>query len=403
MALFKYTVTNKEGLIESKEVESPSREDLIKFLTAKGFTIIGIRQIHEFFAPSQIAFFARVSIADKITLTSNLATMVKTGVPLAEAIQTIAEDSSNSQLKKILLEIQKDLENGQPLSQSIRKFPSVFGDIYTSLVRAGEASGKLDEALEAMEVQLRKDNEINAKIKSAMTYPIILLFGVFGVLILMFTFVLPRLVTLFEQTSLKLPFVTRIVLAITKILAARPLLTVIIFILLSIGIALILRVRTVKIGLNQILKNFPVFGELLKNIALTRFSRTLSSLLSSGINIVEALKITAEGVGFPDYRKSILGFSDSTAKGVSLSNAIRRRKELFPLMIASVISAGEKTGKMDELLQKLADFYQNAVDNTLKNLTSLVEPILLIFIGLIIGGIAVSIVLPIYQLIGSIG
>jgi type II secretory pathway component PulF len=216
------------------------------------------------------------------------------------------------------------------------------------------------------------------------------------------TFVLPKLVTVFEDANLKIPLTTRVIFAISRTLAFKPSLTIIVFIILAIGLVFLLRNRQVRKSLNQFLFHLPVISNLLKQVELTRFARTLGNLLKSGLPIIEALGITADGLTLKEYQDVVSSAKDEVAKGVSLANAFRKKEKIIPGLLISVIQVGEKTAELDEMLLNIADFYEEQVDNSLKSMASLIEPILLVIVGLAIGLVAVSIIVPIYQLMGAI-
>ncbi|MDO8686634.1 MAG: type II secretion system F family protein [Candidatus Berkelbacteria bacterium] len=401
MPYFTYTASDSEGKITSSEMEAIDRISVIDFLKDQSLLVISVKEKPLAFARGKV-FGGKITTLDRISLAENLSIMLKAGVNMTEAIEVIGRDSKSPYFKKVLSDIRFGLENGKPFSEGLSHYKKDFNNVFISLVKAGEASGKLEEVLKELSVQLKKEYNLISKIKSSFAYPVVLVVGLIGVMILLMTFVLPKLVTIFESSNLKLPFTTRALFFISRIFSFKPFLTIIVIVLLGIGIVFLLRQRKVRLFLNQIVFKIPVISTLLKQVELARFARTLGNLLRSGIPIIKGLEITAEALTLNDFKEMTNEAQEEIAKGVSLTNAFKKNTKLFPELLVSVMQVGEKTGELDTLLLNLADFYEEQVDNSLRGLTSLIEPILLVIVGLAIGGMALSIILPVYQLIGSI-
>jgi type II secretory pathway component PulF len=347
-----------------------------------------------------ISLSRHVSVVDKINLTGNLAIMLKSGVSISEALQIIGDDSSNTYFRQIINDIRFGIENGRSLSQGLAGFKKDFNPVFVSLVKSGETSGQLEETLLQLNLQLKKEYALISKVKSALAYPTILIGGLIFVVVLLMVFVLPRLVSIFASSNLKLPLTTKIIFAVSQFLAYKPYLTIAVFIILIVVLIFLAKQKFMRNALNWVLLRLPISSNLLNQIELVRFARTLGNLLKSGVAIGPALEITADGLNLSSFSRNTQKAKESVLKGVSLANAFKGNND-FPNMLISVMKVGEKTGELDVLLLNLADFYEEQADNTLKSLSSLIEPILLIIVGLGIGGIALSIILPVYQLIGS--
>ena len=385
--------------MQSSEMEAVDRESVISFLKNQKLLVISVKEKTQ--SLSRV-FGGKITALDRITFAENLSIMIKAGVSMIEALDVMGRDTKNPYFKQVLSDIRFGLENGKPLSEGLANFDKDFNNVFVSLVKAGEASGKLAEVLGQLAVQLKKDYNLVSKIKGAFAYPIVLIVGTIFVAILLMTFVLPKLVTIFESSDLKLPVSTRIVFFISRVLGYKPTLTIAVIVVLAIGIILLLRQKSVRKFLNQLVFRIPVISTMMHQIELVRFSRTLGNLLKSGVPIIKSLEIAAESSSLDEFRKLSIGAKEDIAKGVSLTNAFRKNRKLFPELLVSVMQVGEKTGELDTLLLNVADFYEEQVDNSLRSVTGLVEPILLVIVGLAIGGMAISIILPIYQLIGSI-
>ncbi|AKM82342.1 MAG: Type II secretion system F domain-containing protein, type IV pilus assembly protein PilC [Berkelbacteria bacterium GW2011_GWE1_39_12] len=396
--LFEYTAAGQDGTIRKSQMEATDKDAVISYLKRKDFLVIRVAEKAEDIGQ---VFAGKVTALEKIDLTGNLSIMLKAGVGMPEALEIISKDSKNPYFEKVCSSLKSNLENGRPLSVGLKHYPKDFSNVFISLIKAGEASGKLEQVLAQLSQQLKKEHSLVTKIRSAFAYPVVLVCGLIAVVILLMTFVLPKLVTLFSDSNLKLPLGTRIVFDISQALSARPIFTLIGVILLTIIILFLARNQKIKAFSLRTVYHLPVASQLIAQMELARFSRTLSSLMQSGVPIVQALEITAEALSLPQYKKMVLDAKEDIAKGVSLTNAFKKNEKIFPQMLVSVMQVGEKTGNLDKLLLSIGDYFEEQVDNTLSVLTSLVEPVLLVVVGVAIGGMAISIILPIYQLIGS--
>ena len=401
MAFFEYVAVDSASNLKRGEMEAIDRQTVIDFLRRENLLVVKVNEKSPSLA-KKFSWGKKISYLEKINFTGNLATMARAGVNLTTALDTLAADTENSYFKIILSDLKFSLENGKPLSEGLSHYPKDFNAIFINMIKAGEASGKLDESLGRLNGQLKKEYALVSKVKGALIYPAVLIAGVLGVLVLIITFVIPRLVTVFSGSSLKIPITTRILFFMAKVASFNPILTIGVLIIL-IGLAVyVLRLAAVRAFLNRLLFRLPIARNLLENMELVRFARTTGGLLASGIPIGKALEITAEAMSLPIYKKFVIEAKEKILKGISLGNAFKGSEKYFPGLLVSVINVGEKTGQLDQILLSLADFYEEQADNTLKTLTSLIEPILLVIVGILIGGMAISIVVPIYQLIGTI-
>lgn len=400
MPFYSYVAAQSNGGLKKGEMEAIDRNSVIDYLKSEDLLVVSVKEKASRFNQKPI-FGKKLSYPDKITFTENLATMIKAGVSLSEALSVLKEESENPYFKNILSDLKFAIENGKPLSDALSHYHQDFDDIFINMIRAGEASGKVEVALLRLSVQLKKDFALISKIKGALIYPFVLIGGVIGVLILIITFVVPKLAAIFAGSSYKLPLTTRALFALSTVASKSPILTIAVLVILIIGFALVSRAKPVKKLFANLIFHLPYTAKLYRQIEMVRFCRTTGQLLASGIPIGKVLEIAASAVSLSQYQKLINEAKDKILKGVSLANAFRGREDYFSGMLISVISVGEKTGNLSELLLNLADFYEEQIDNTLKTLTSLVEPILLVIVGLLIGGMAISVVVPIYQLIGT--
>ncbi|HBG81528.1 TPA: hypothetical protein DDW69_01665 [candidate division CPR2 bacterium] len=398
--LYKWKAVDKEGKPAEGRIEAKSQNEVLAFLKKQGLFVIAVREDKH---PSKIyskasGAIGRVSDVDRIIFTEHLATMVRSGVPLVDAFEIISNDFNNPTLKKLANDIKTNLESGKSISSSLTDYKKIFSSFYINIVRAGEESGKLDDSLRKLGIQLRKDHALKSKVHNALIYPAVLIGATLSVMSLLVIFVLPRLAGLFAQSGVKLPIFTRIVLAVGMFISERLILISILVVLMMVSFIFITKTRRFKAIISKLSLKLPKIGSLAKNVQLARFARTFSSTLSAGIPIVHSLSLTAETLN-DTYRKIIDGSSHEIEKGVSLAKILKRHSEFFPNIITGIIDVGEKTGTLDELLLDIANFYDEEVDNVLKNLTAIIEPVMLIIIGFGIGGLAISIITPIYQFI----
>ena len=400
MPFYSYIAAENNGNLKKGEMEALDRETVIDYLKSENLLVVSVKEQKSRFQKSAL-FGKKLSYLDKINFAENLGTMIKAGVNLSEALSVLAEESENPRFKIILGDLKFAVENGQPLSEGLKNYQDDFNEIFINMIKAGEASGKIEESLKRLSVQLKKEYSLIAKIKGALIYPFVLIGGVVGVLILIITFVVPKLAAVFSGSSYRLPFTTKVLFALSSVASRSPILTIVILVIIIIGAGLILRISRVKKFFSNLLFRIPITSKLFRQIEIVRFCRTTGELLASGIPIAKTLEITASGMSLVRYQKLISEAKEKIIKGVSLANAFRGKEEYFSGLLISVINVGEKTGNLAELLINLADFYEEQTDNALKSLTSLIEPILLVIVGLLIGGMAISVVVPIYQLIGT--
>lgn len=342
-----------------------------------------------------------VGFSEKIFFARHLSLMLRSGVPILEALR-IVYDSSEGKFHSIISTIARSVESGKPLSAALANYPRVFPELFVSAVYAGERSGTLVENLEHVALALEKERSLRSKIKSAMTYPIIV-FAVAGVLAFVFSFyILPRVIPLFEGLRIELPVTTRFLIGFTHFIQAHGIAVLVGLVLFAVGFTWLLRQKFIKPFTHWLLLRTPVVGRISREANLARFSRTLGMLLKSGVAIDEALNIARETVGNYHYRMSLLQVGERIRKGSRLSEVLTQEPKLFPPLLSRMIRVGEESGRFEETLFYLADFYEEALDASTKTLATAIEPVLLLAIGGVVAFLALSIITPIYNLTGSI-
>ncbi len=403
--LYSYTATTNEGVVSRGSIEAGNREAAIDTLTRQGLLVVSVKEQGKAtrISSGKRELFGRIKFYEYIAFVDHLSTMLKVGYPITEAVDVLRSDTENPIMKEVLNTIRFQLEKGQTFSSVLAKYPKYFSPIFISLVKSGEASGTLESVLEHLAVQLRKDYELRKKVKSALVYPIFLLVLTLLVMLGMFIFILPRLTKVFSQSGVELPITTKILLAISNALSANIPLTLVGASIAAVGVVAAVRSRAGKHLMMEAGFRLPVVKKLIKQVFLARFSRTLSSLLGSGISILEAIDLTADVVSNTQYERVVRDSKKGLERGVPLSAILARRSDLFPHLAISMLSVGEKSGTMDAILKKLADFYEVEVDGSLKDLVTFLEPVMLFLIAFMIGFLALAVITPIYSLVGSIG
>lgn len=403
MTTFFYEASNKDNKIIHGEYDTISPVEVIDYLNKHDLTPLSIKSINDISRGKDILsiqLFESISSVDIMFFVRNLAITIRAGLSIIESFEILIKDTKNKLMKKILEGVQAMVQNGQSLSTSFSSYKDSFPPIFIGMIKAGEVSGQLDKNLSELAKYLSKEYALRSKIKGALTYPIILLVASTVVVALMLMFVLPKLTQSFAASEVALPWITKVFLSLSNMLTWS-------YIADAVVIAGIIfffsYFRTTKMGKKlffSIASRLPVADELIKKIALVRFTRTLGNLLGSGLSVIDSLTIAAESIDNLEYTETIEKVIENIKGGISVSEALGKYPKLFPNLLMSLIMVGERTGTLDEILITFADFYDEEVDNTLKSLTSILEPVLLLIMGLMIGSIAVSIILPIYQLIG---
>lgn len=401
MPLFTYTATNTEKQNIKDSLIATDAEDARRLLTNQGLKINSLKEIKEK-SGINIHFGKNIPLLEKATLCRYLATMVNAGLSLPEAIEVYAQDSHYPQLKKILLESQQSLQQGKSLSESWSKYPKTFDKTTIAILQAGEVSGTLTTSLDYLAKQLYAQYQLKQKVKGAMMYPLVIVTAMGGVALILIFFVLPKIAPIFLQMNLNLPTFSRIVLSGGLFISQHST-----GVLSALGILLggLIFIFTRKWGRRfalKIISILPAIRKLLNELDLARFCRTLSTLLASGVPIADAILIVMESLSQNKYTNLSKHFQSEIQKGRSLSDIMRDQRKLFPTMITRMTSTGEKTGAVDSMLTELADHYEKEIDSTLNNFTSILEPILLLLVGIGVGLMVLAVIAPIYSLVGGI-
>ncbi len=404
--LFTYKAKSKTGEILKGVAEAVDRFSLSRDLRSKGSTPISIIAkggMNDLQLPDFIQrFFSKVSITDQILLTKNLSGMLKAGLSLSRALSVLQKQTKNSTLNKILTSISADINAGETFSAGMVKFPKVFSSLFISMVRAGEESGNLAGALTDVGINLEKTNSLNKKIKGALIYPGVILSVMVVIGILMFAFVVPTLAGTFKELGVTLPLSTQIIIYLGNFFSQNLLLTFGILLILFFSVTSLFRAKFMAKYLDFLMVRLPLVGNMIKELNTARTARTMSSLLLSGVSIVRAIEITQDVVQNVYYKKVLEESRNSIEKGSPFSQAFVAHPELYPVMMSEMIQVGEETGKLSDMLLEVSLFYEEEIENKTKNLSTIIEPVLMVFIGAGVGFFAISMISPLYSVLGSI-
>lgn len=398
---FKYTVASAQGRIERGKMDAPTAAKAAERIRSMGLSVVSLRRDGGglFAGLMDIGWVAYV---DKVAFAKHMALMVKAGLPIDEAVRVLA-DQSTGRFRKTLTGVLSFVESGRQLSEGLARFPRIFSEFFVATVRAGESSGTLERSLEDLAVQMTKSYELQRKIRGAMTYPVMVLVAAAGIGMGLAVFVLPKMVGLFDSATVKLPLSTRILLEFSKFMASYGALAGVAFMAAVLVLSKLLRSKVVLPFSDALLLKTPVFGKLARNYNLATFSRTMGTMLKSGIPIGEALGITSDTIRNVSYKRALERVRQGTETGRSVSVILEEFPDLFPTTATRMLAVGERSGKFEETFAYLAEFYEDEVEHAAANLSVILEPVLLIFIGLVVAYVAIAVIAPIYGFVGNIG
>lgn len=397
MPPFTYSARALNGEILTGEIDLPSREEVIAYLRRQRLVPIAVRA-----KPKEISLpLGGIKTRDIVVFTRQFATMINAGLPLVQSLAILAEQTENPRFRKVIAEVQHDIEAGQTLADALRKHPKVFSELYVNMVAAGEAGGILDVILNRLALFLEKNDRLVRKVKGSLTYPAVMIVVVILATTVLLWKVVPVFAAMFAESGLTLPLPTRIVLAISAFLQKYILFLVAGLVALGFAVRQYYRTPGGRLTIDRLLLRVPVIGPLIRKTAVARFTRTLGTLVSSGVPILDGLEITARTAGNRVIHDAVMRARQSIAGGATISEPLRETK-VFPPMVVQMINVGEQTGNLDEMLTKIADFYDDEVDVAVGSLTSIIEPVLIVIMGVIIGGMVVAMYLPMFDLIKTV-
>jgi type IV pilus assembly protein PilC len=395
MAVFTYTARTVGGELKTASVEAASRDDVIAMLRKQKLSVVKVD------AEKPPKKMGSIGLRDIVVFTRQFSTMINAGLPLVQALDILSKQSENKALQAVTREVVFDVESGQTVAEALRKRPKAFNELYVNMVAAGEAGGILDTILMRLATFIEKTDALVRKVKGAMIYPVVIMTVAAAAIAILLIFVIPTFEKMFGGVGLALPLPTRIVIGASKILqnywwamlggAAG-------------GAAMLNRYYATDSGrlkVDTLLLKMPVLGDVLRKSAVSRFTRTLGTLISSGVSILDGLEITARTSGNRVIQNAIMASRASIAGGETISGPLQK-SGVFPPMVISMIAVGEQTGGLDEMLGKIADFYDEEVDAAVSGLLALLEPLMIVFLGVVVGGMVVAMYLPIFDMMNTV-
>ncbi|MFA6106940.1 MAG: type II secretion system F family protein [Patescibacteria group bacterium] len=396
MPIFKYKATDRKkqtvtGLVEAENIGFA--EEILK---DKGFFIVYLALESEG-KTSGSGFLNRIKLKEVVVFSRQFSVLISANVPLVQSLKILVEQTTNPKFKIIISQVADEVDAGSRLSVALGRRSSAFSDFYVSVIKSGETSGKLDEVLNYLADEMEKDYDMMSKIKGAMIYPAFVLSGLTVVGALMLTFVVPKLTDIMSESGGELPMATRILIGASGFMSAYWWLLLIIIVGLIIGGKMFVRTERGKFIFDTITLRMPVFGKLLQRIYLVRFTRSMKTLIAGGVTIVRSLEIAGDVVGNSIYKKIITETIKEVEDGNSISTVFIKRKEI-PAMVSQMMSIGEKTGKLDVILSRVTDFYGREIENIVANLMTLMEPIIMVVMGLGVGLMVAAIIMPMYNM-----
>ncbi len=400
---FQYTARRKTGEIESGKIAAFSEKSVAESLRAQGLMPTLIKPVRSSLDIGKLlSSFSSIKLIDKIAFIKNLAVMTKAGLPVSRTLALLSDQTSNKKFGAIIADIAHQVESGTAMADAMQRYPNVFSPIFVSMVRVGEVSGNLDLNLSYLSEQMQRDYDLVSKARGAMTYPIIVLIALSMVGVLMFTFVLPKLTDTFKDFGVKLPLMTRVVIAVVDVFAHYGLFIIPGMILLILALFSWRKTPGGKTVIHKLVLYAPVFSPIVVKLNLARFVRVFSSLIKSGMSIVEALEISSHVVGNIYYQKIIADAASKVRIGSPLASSFKKNPKLFSNLVIQMMEVGEESGTTDVVLSEVAEFYENEVEQQMKNLSSVIEPVIMMVVGIVVGVLAVALISPIYSLTQSI-
>jgi type IV pilus assembly protein PilC len=402
MPLFDYTARNPTtGQIQKGQLDVPSKDDVTAYLRKNRMMLVSLREAPK---PIKLSFSfgkSKVSTHDIVIFTRQFATMINAGLPLVQSLDILSKQTENATLKDVTRQVVFDVEAGNTLADAFRKHPNAFTDLYVNMIAAGEHGGILDTILLRLATFMEKNDALVRKVKGAMVYPVVIMSVAVIAITVLLIFVIPTFSKMFASVNMELPLPTRIVIGMSSFLTSYW------WLLLGIGFGIWFgtkRYYATPAGQKQIdgfLLKTPVLGDVIRKSAVSRFTRTLGTLISSGVSILDGLEITAKTAGNRVIHDAVMESRASIAGGETIAAPLDKSK-VFPPMVISMIAVGEQTGGLDEMLSKIADFYDEEVDVAVSALLALMEPVMIVVLGVVVGGMVVAMYLPIFDMMNAI-
>ncbi len=398
MPIFAYSARSTSGDLQSGEINLPSREEVVTYLRRQRLIPVSVKRKPK---EMSIQLGSGVKTREMVVFTRQFATMINAGLPLVQSLNILAEQTENPKFRTVITAVLNDIQAGQTLADALRRHPKVFTDLYVNMVAAGETGGILDTILNRLASFLEKNDALARKIRGAMTYPAVVLFVVTGATTILLWKVVPVFAGIFADAGMALPTPTRVVLGISEFLQSYIHLLALGAIACAFAIRQYYKTPGGQLAIDRLLLRLPILGDLIRKAAVSRFTRTLGTLVASGVSILEGLEITARTAGNRVVHDAVMHARRSIAGGATIAEPLKA-SGVFPPMVVQMINVGEQTGGLDDMLSKIADFYDDEVDAAVGALTSILEPVMIVVMGVVIGGMVVAMYLPMFDLIQTV-
>ena len=395
MPTFAYTARTLSGELKNATMDATSRDDVVAQLRKQKLIVVKVDE------EQKKKKGGKIKTKDVVIFTRQFSTMINSGLPLVQALDILSKQSENPALQEVTRQVVYDVESGHTVADALRRHPKAFSDLYVNMVAAGEAGGILDTILMRLAGFLEKNDALIGKVKSAMIYPIVIMSVALIAIVVLLIFVIPVFENMFASVNLSLPLPTRVVIELSRIVKGYWWAFLVGGWALQYSIKKYYKTPEGQLRIDRMLLNMPVLGDMLRKSAVSRFTRTLGTLISSGVSILDGLEITAKTAGNRVIHDAIMDSRASIAGGDTISAPLQK-SNVFPPMVISMIAVGEQTGGLDEMLTKFADFYDTEVDTAVGGLLSLMEPVMIVFLGVIVGGMVVAMYLPIFDMINAV-
>lgn len=401
MPTFAYTVKDRTGQTHNGTLQIDSRQALVEQLWKQDFVVLSVQE-HE--PRRMIMPIGRptVPLNQLVIFSRQLATMVNSGIPILVALDAMVGQVEHPVFRQVLKRVKDEVEGGAGLSASLGKHPGVFSEFFMNMVKAGESSGHLDEILDRLATYLEKSDALRRKVLSSLFYPAIVSFMAFSITAFLVIVIVPQFKQIFTSLGAQLPLPTRVLLAVSDGLRQHILLEILAAIGLAAGVRTYIRTKSGRLWFDQTCLKLPIIGKLVQKVAIARFARTLSTLVKSGVPILTSLEIVAKTAGNTVVERAVINARTSIKEGETIADPLTK-SAVFPVMVTRMISVGEKTGALETMLTKIADFYESEVDTAVSGLTTLIEPLIIAFLGLVIGAIVIALFMPVLTITSVLG
>jgi type II secretory pathway component PulF len=401
MPTFRYRIRTEDGRIQAGIVDASSMDEANAALAERGFEVLLLEPYGAYGKQRFMAFMNRVKSKDIVVVSRTLSVMVSAAVPLVDALRNIALQTENPALKSVMTDISAEVEAGSRLSDAFERHPKIFSSFFVNMIRSGETSGQLEGVLEYLADQQEKDYDMTSKIKGALIYPAFILSALFVVGFIMMTFVIPKLTAILEEANIDLPLSTKMLILVSGFFQRFWFIVLILIVIAVIVIKVASKTPGGRMIIDYLKLKIPLFSALFNRIYVVRFTRSFATLIHGGVDQVKALEIVSAIVGNQVWKKMVYDTIQEVNEGNSLTTAFRRNKDV-PAMMNQMIAVGEETGRLQDVLNRVADFYKREVDGLVSNLVTLIEPIIMVLLGVAVGVMVSAILLPMYQMSSAV-